>query len=656
MRKLTVSIILCFMFLFYLSGQTVPGAGTIKTTDPYVSKLAALETARKFQFPKYFAKKAVYTYSFQLNRIADPAQLEISEYVNLDLVGAENGAVFKNAVFFDDQSTIKSVRVSDNEHREIPTEVWYGNYQNENIFHDDIKLGVFDVEFNSQGSERTVEYKKIYRDYKYLSRLSFQNEYPSLETEIRIEVPVWLNIEFQKFNFEKSGIEEREEKKYTLDGIEEYTTHIFTAKNVTRLNTEKNSPSTETVYPHLYIIFKSFSDQGKNLDLLKDVQGLYNWCNGLCKKVDNDTAVLKETVAQLIAGKNSHREKIESIYFWVQDKIRYIAFEEGIMGYKPASADKVYTQLYGDCKGMANLLKNMLQLAGYDARLTWIGTREIPYKELFPTLGVFNHMICCVIIDGKKYFLDGTEDFIGLDEYAFRLQGKTVMIEDIDKFITDVIPVSDYRSNLQQAKINLKVNGNKLTGEKTTIYNGEEKLNFLAGYSGIKSEDKEKSIKNYLTYNDKNIRIQNLKHSDLSDRKNPVTVSYDLEIDNYVYKTATELFVYVDFDKEYESYIFDSLRFNDWEMGHRVFVSGETTLEIPQGYELNAPLKNYKQETEDYVVNLNFSREGNTIKYSREFIFKNAIIRKQDFKKWNEINSNLRNVYNTPLVFRKKNA
>ena len=65
------------------------------------------------------------------------------------------------------------------------------------------------------------------------------------------------------------------------------------------------------------------------------------------------------------------------MFYWVQDNIRYIAFENGIMGFKPDAAQNVLNKKYGDCKGKANLLKEMLKLAGYDARLTWIGTSDL---------------------------------------------------------------------------------------------------------------------------------------------------------------------------------------------------------------------------------------------------------------------------------------
>jgi hypothetical protein len=58
---------------------------------------------------------------------------------------------------------------------------------------------------------------------------------------------------------------------------------------------------------------------------------------------------------------------------------------------------------------MANLMTEMLKLAGLEAYMTWIGTRHIPYDYTLPSLAVDNHCISTVILGGKEYYLDGTE-------------------------------------------------------------------------------------------------------------------------------------------------------------------------------------------------------------------------------------------------------
>ena len=95
----------------------------------------------------------------------------------------------------------------------------------------------------------------------------------------------------------------------------------------------------------------------------------------------------------------------------MQDNIRYIAYEDGYSGYIAAGAQDVLAKKFGDCKGMANLLTEMLKLAGYDSHFTWIGTRQLPYPQSMPALCVNNHAICTLNFSGKTYFLDATENY-----------------------------------------------------------------------------------------------------------------------------------------------------------------------------------------------------------------------------------------------------
>ena len=63
--------------------------------------------------------------------------------------------------------------------------------------------------------------------------------------------------------------------------------------------------------------------------------------------------------------------------------------------------DYVATKKYGDCKGMANLLTEMLRSVKLDARRCWIGTNHIAYDYSTPSLSVDNHMICAWMNKGK---------------------------------------------------------------------------------------------------------------------------------------------------------------------------------------------------------------------------------------------------------------
>ena len=136
---------------------------------------------------------------------------------------------------------------------------------------------------------------------------------------------------------------------------------------------------------------------------------------------------------------------LQIIFNWVQDNIRYIAFEDGLGGFIPRDAASVCNKRYGDCKDMANLLFEMLNHAGIEAYRAWIGTRNRPYKyKEVPTPMVDNHMITAVIIDGETIFLDATDSYVpfglpsaftqtkeallGIDENSYNIVGFIFLI------------------------------------------------------------------------------------------------------------------------------------------------------------------------------------------------------------------------------------
>ena len=79
---------------------------------------------------------------------------------------------------------------------------------------------------------------------------------------------------------------------------------------------------------------------------------------------------------------------------------------------------------------MANLIVNMLKLAGVKAYHTWIGTRDLPYKySKVPTPLVDNHMIATYIsADKQYYFLDATSDHTPFGLPSSMIQGKEALI------------------------------------------------------------------------------------------------------------------------------------------------------------------------------------------------------------------------------------
>ena len=85
----------------------------------------------------------------------------------------------------------------------------------------------------------------------------------------------------------------------------------------------------------------------------------------------------------------------------------------GESGQRPDPASEVLRKRFGDCKGSAILTRDMLRAVGIDARLVWIGTRDIgtDWTDI-PNISSGNHMISAVMLPGDSImFLDGTSTY-----------------------------------------------------------------------------------------------------------------------------------------------------------------------------------------------------------------------------------------------------
>ena len=242
----------------------------------------------------------------------------------------------------------------------------------------------------------------------------------------------------------------------------------------------------------------------------------------------------------------------------MHDNIRYIAFEDGIAGFKPEKADEVLRKKYGDCKGMAHLTKEFLKALGFDARLCWIGTNHIAYDYSTPSIAVDNHMITALLFKGKTYFLDATENYIGFGEYAERIQGRQVLIEDGDKYIYTKVPSTTYLQNLDEEKVSLAINGTDLGGTVSREWKGEEKEYIIAELNSIKKENSNDAFIRFLSKNNKDYAISGLTTSSLLDYDKALNIQYKLNYAHAVSSFGNELYVDVDFRKDFGDFIFRS--------------------------------------------------------------------------------------------------
>ena len=424
----------------------------------------------KKTFPKQDVVANIYkeVIDFSLNANPAPGEGKVKAIESLEtvLVPLKDFIKYEDGLFYNEEQSIENVKVLNQDKKEVSIQKLCGDYSSENIFHSDAKICLVKFPLAEKGKPFNYTHQEIYRDVKYLTSVYFLQHYPVVERIIQFNIPSWLEVDLREFNFAGRSIERTSVKEGDITKI------TFRVSNTPAYENEIHSPNHAISYPHVICVAKAFTEAGKRTVLFENVKDLYGWYSNVCADIGNNPDALKVKVAELTASKKTDQEKVEAIFYWVQDNIRYIAFENGIMGFKPDAAQNVFKNKYGDCKGKANLLKTMLGIAGFDARLTWIGTSDLPYDYTLPSLAVDNHMICTVILNGKRYFLDGTEEYIALNDYAQRIQGKEVLIEDGKNHILDKIPEFPAERNRETISNRMIITENQVTGNAVVEYNG----------------------------------------------------------------------------------------------------------------------------------------------------------------------------------------
>ncbi len=566
------------------------------------------------------------------------------------LMSIKDNAFIQEYLFYDDNSGDVSLRFKNKLNRRQQLKVNDQYVKVNDLFYHDNRVKFANLRFPMTGYIYKYEYRKTYYDPKYFTSVYFAKEQPIIKKTIRFIIPKKVNVELKEMNFTGYDIKKKSyySDKYKAN-VTEYILH-----NIPAMYNESHMQGPTYLYPHVLVLTKSYVDKTNQTQKVFDQTGdLYKWYHSLIKRLKEKPALYANKVNELKKKGKTDIDKIKNIFYWVQDNIRYIAFEDGLAGYKPDESQNVYEKRYGDCKGMANLLTGMLQKAGYDARRTWIGTRRIAYDYSTPSLAVDNHMICTLFINGKPYYLDATESYVPFGEYAERIQGREVMIEDGNKFMLKKVPVHDAKHNLKTYEKIMKVEGENLTGHVKEVYKGQSRTAFLQGYNTIKTNKKKEALQYFLKGDDTNYVLKNIKTSDLSNREADIKLDYDFTLKNAVSAFDNEMYIDFDYDKDYGGLDFKK-RKTPYQFYKKSHLETKTILEIPQDYKFSEVPEDLHAVNEDFQVDISFKTEGNKLIYTKKFVFPNALIHKKNLEAWQKVYEKLNDIYQSQIVLVKK--
>ena len=147
------------------------------------------------------------------------------------------------------------------------------------------------------------------------------------------------------------------------------------------------------------------------------------WEYGLIQGRDQLTEAERQELHQLTDGLKTDREKVEAIYHRLENNTRYVAVLLGIGGQQPAPASHVSKSGFGDCKGLSNYMRAMLNEVGIVSHYTTISTTNRQLQSRFASVGQMNHVILQVPLSGDTLWLECTNPQLPMGYVHARIAG-----------------------------------------------------------------------------------------------------------------------------------------------------------------------------------------------------------------------------------------
>ncbi len=222
----------------------------------------------------------------------------------------------------------------------------------------------------------------------------------------------------------------------------------WTTTDVPRMYNEPGMPNLYSVVQRLLV------------STIPDWQELSKWYWNLSKPHLITNPAMEAKVAELIEGKTSRQDQIESIFYFVSQQVRYmgITTEAEAPGYEPHPATMTFDNRHGVCRDKAALLVTMLRHAGFDAYPVLI--HNGPKKDKEVPQPFFNHAIVAVEDPTGGYQLMDMTDENTKEMLPAYLSDKSYLVakpEGEDLRTSEIVPPDENMVFIEsQGKVNAK--------------------------------------------------------------------------------------------------------------------------------------------------------------------------------------------------------
>lgn len=622
------------------------------------SQVGTVEKMRE-QYPKELAIFLNYHEEMDISVKGDSLRIKSTNYRETVHLNDQSSIYAKNQLYsssFNKLGEVKAYTLVPNKNRfkKMAVTDFKETYdKNSSVFYDDTKVVNFVYPAVQANAHTVLEYDESITDPHFVGSFYFQSYLPIEHARFTLVVDKGINVKPQLHNTDSIDL------KVSEKDLGNRTMYVYEAFRCKKFKHEDEAPNIKYTMPHLTFRITNYAgNSGKTINVLSSADDLYAWYKTFISDLKTrKSQQIQDIVDNLIESGDTEEDIVKKIFYWVQNNVKYIAFEDGMRGFIPHDGEYVCSKRYGDCKDMASIIVNMLHHAGVEAYFTWIGTRDLPYKySEMPSPHVDNHMIATYIKDGKYFFLDATAQYSPFHLPSSMIQGKEALIA-IDDSTYEIVTVPEVsrEENIMADTSVFYINDGHVTGEGKTILTGYAKV--FNSYKMIKSD--QKKVKDYVTYllarGSNKFFIDNYDIKYLDDLDKSITVDYNFRVEDYYRQIGDEIYFNLNLDKSFSGYLIDKDRTTAKENEYKYTNRSVSRLHLPDNFSVKYLPENSSYNSDVFGFSINYKQKDNQIIMEKEFYVDYLLLQPEQFKLWNDGIKNLSEAYRDAIVLKKIN-
>ncbi len=503
-----------------------------------------------------------------------------------------------------------------------------------------------------KGAKIELNYKINVKDPHLISPFYFADFDPCVESVCTYICPANVHLQYKLFNVDEKSV------GFTKQQKGGNTVYTWRMKNVRKYEVEEQAPNPRYYFPHLIVYIADYTVKNKTIPMLSSVKDLYHWYYAFIRDIDtaHATPAMAHIVDSLIARDKTENDKVKSIVYWVQNHVKYVAFEDGLQGFIPRQGNVVCDRRYGDCKDMASIITAMMHYAKIDCHLTWVGTDDIPYTYEQVTLPLNNnHMIATYINNGNYTFLDGTSQYLPYGMPSSFIQGKEALVAiDSSDYKVVIVPEMPAERNTDRDSINIDVSSDVVKGTGVDLLTGYIRQKFNDSYADTKPGEIHKLLEKFTTMGSNKYKLDTAWVTNKDNPDSALAVNYSFNIPSYISKSGNEIFINLNLLKEFFNDVMDTtITKLDTKRDYKYRIIETYVLPYPTGYSLEYKPSDYSYTNNLFSFTAHYAAGNNKLVLHKEIIINSRFIKVSDYPAWNDMIHQLGKLYGEATILKK---